>query len=542
MREIATYGWDVIYAMQYDMINQSIQADHRYPKQFSAEKKIVGSLYSISGSWASWTLKNGGSGKNIWLECFVSAGSLFNENNEVIYDLTATRLTIQVNLAKFHDQTKSIKDSSSVNEGKAWLLRVNSQATENSKAVVILASEYRNIPAEDSAIIDQLFDNYFNNNIQQFDQIFTIVMLELEAKDKDLQWIKPSAFSYAVQSVPVGKSDDLFGCLNRIDGKTAIEHLQQSLDARIGNYFSNHVNGLIIVSKEIYTKHFLLPAALNLLKGSKAEDFAISEQGLSIHNKVPLTWGNFVIGSEESPETVAPLIPANGLQINLQGENINLNVSGATFRPKSGGVTTTININQSMGFTTVRKNANEVIFIPDLNNIKQANINISNKVDKGSIIGQIIGGVLILMASIVAGVATWRDYSIVTAISGGTRISGETIAYTYKISGAVPKEFYRIAFVTADSMDNHKIIPVSLPWFNFLAVGQSVVANFTRAAVSATDLVKASLNKEYVAISTFEQFVHNFTNTHSLSNSKIAKIESAQFADSLVIGVKLATG
>ncbi|WP_182853065.1 TULIP family P47-like protein [Arsenophonus endosymbiont of Aleurodicus floccissimus] len=276
-----------------------------------------------------------------------------------------------------------------------------------------MASKYRNISAEDSAIINQLFDNYFNNNIQQFDQIFTIVMLELEAKDRGLQWIKPAAFSYAVGHVPDEKLPDLFGCLNQIDGKTSIDHLQQSSDVIASHYFSSEVNGLIIVSKEIYTKHFLLSAALNLLKGSKAEDFAISEQGLSIHNKVPLSWGNFVIGSEANPETFAPLIPANGLQINLQGENINLNVSGATFRPKSGGVTTAININQSMGFETGRKNAHEIIFIPDLNNIKQTSINISNKVDKGTIIGEIIGGILILIASIIAGISTWRDLRII---------------------------------------------------------------------------------------------------------------------------------
>ncbi|HGJ5859702.1 MAG TPA: TULIP family P47-like protein [Arsenophonus nasoniae] len=538
MHEIATYGWDVIYAMQYDMINQSIQANHRYPKQFSAEKKIVGSLYRISGSWASWALKNGGSGKNIWLECFVSEGSFFNNNNEVIHDLAATRLTIQVNLAKFHDQTKRIKDTTSVNEGKAWVLKVNSQATENSKAVVILASEYRNIPAEDSAVIDQLFDNYFNDNIQQFDQIFTIVMLELEAKDKDLQWIKPSAFSYAVQPMIKGKSDDLFGCLNRIDGKTAIEHLQQSLDARIGNYFSNDVNGLIIVSKEIYTKHFLLPAALNLLKGSKAEDFAISAQGLSIHNKVPLTWGDFVVGSEQNPETVAPLIPAYGLQINLQGENINLNVSGATFRPKSGGITTTININQSMGFATVRKNPNEIIFIPDLNNIKQTSINISNKVDKGTIIGEIIAGVLILITSIVAGVAAWRDLRTIRDVAAAIELGEEMVIFNRELS-EINLLSEESIWSTATVMDNGEMLPVSLPMYNFLAVGQSVVANFSLEAVTATDLVKAAFSKEYAGISTFEQFVHNFTSTNSLPKSKIAKIDSAKFADSLVIGVKL---
>lgn len=539
MHEITTYGWDVVYAMQYDMINQSIQENNSYPKQFSSEIKIAESLYRISGSWANWALKNGGSGKNIWLQCLVSAGALFNKDNQVIHDLTDSRLTIQVNLARFHDQTKGIKDSTSVNEGKAWVLKVNSQATENSKAVIVLAGEYSNIPAEDSAVIDQLFDTYFNDNIQQFEQIFTIVMLELEAKDKDLQWIKPSAFSYAVQPVTAEKSHDLFGCLNRIDGKTAIDHLQQSIDMRAENYFSTDVNGLIIISKEIYTKHFLLPAALNLLKGSKAEDFAISEQGLSVYNKVPLTWGNFVVGSEESPETVAPLIPANGLQINLQGENINLNVSGATFRPKSGGLTTTININQSMGFATVRKNANEIIFIPDLNNIKQTSINISNKVDKGTIIGEIIAGVVILIASIISGVSAWRDLRIIKNVASATELGEEMIIFDRELS-RINLLSEESAWSTATVMDNGGMVPVSLPMFNSLAVGQSVVANFSLESVSATNLVKAAFNEEYASISTFEQFVHNFTSTNSLPNSKIAKIQSAQFADSLVIGVKLA--
>ncbi|WP_119711193.1 TULIP family P47-like protein [Arsenophonus endosymbiont of Aleurodicus floccissimus] len=63
MSEITTYGWDVVYAMQYNMINKSIQANHSYPKQFLAKIKIVGNLYIISGSWANWALKNGGSGK-----------------------------------------------------------------------------------------------------------------------------------------------------------------------------------------------------------------------------------------------------------------------------------------------------------------------------------------------------------------------------------------------------------------------------------------------------------------------------------------------
>ncbi|WP_119711191.1 hypothetical protein [Arsenophonus endosymbiont of Aleurodicus floccissimus] len=80
---------------------------------------------------------------------------------------------------------------------------------------------------------------------------------------------------------------------------------------------------------------------------------------------------------------------------------------------------------------------------------------------------------------------------------------------------------------TASVMDSGEMLPVSLPMYTFLAVGQPVVSNFSLETVSATYLAKASLDEEYAAISIFEQFIHNFSNTHSLPNSKIDKIASA---------------
>ncbi|MDE9553221.1 TULIP family P47-like protein [Xenorhabdus bovienii] len=539
MSALTTYGWDVIYVTNYNIINKTIQEKHSYPYKFSEEIKFADNSYSIIGHWLSWSLKEGGSGKNIWLDCLVSSGNLFNENKEIICSLEDTRLTIQIDLAKFQNDSQKIVDPTSVNSGSAWILRVNDQNTKTSKPVIILDSEYKNILEEDQIIINQLFEIYFDKNIKDFEHIFSIIMLDLEAKNKDLQWIKPTAFSYAVGNAKNEKSHDLFGFLNLVDGKKTIGDLQQSLDIRANQYITDEVNALIIISKEMYTKYFLIPAAMNLIKGSNYDDFEISQQGLSIYNKKPLVWGDFIIGSEENHEIVSPLIPARGFFINLQEENININIQGATFRPKKGYVTSTININQSMNFETIRKGKNEFIFIPDLNNIQKTNINITNKVDKGVLIAEIIGGVIVMMSSVLVGVAAWRDVTILQGVSAATQTETELITFSSNLSEIDTRAYYQLVWDTADLMDNYQPVPVSLPLFNSLSVGQSIVSNFSLENVEVADLVKASLDKQYDTLSTFEKFTYNFTGTSTWPGTKVSEICSATLADCLVIGVKL---
>ncbi|MEQ4989163.1 TULIP family P47-like protein [Proteus sp. fly-1089] len=539
MKEIATYGWDVVYATNYKIINKYIDKNKHYPQKFSASKKIITSLFKISGEWTNWSLKKGGTGKNILIECIVSSGGLYDEKDTLIGSLEGSSITIQITLQKKIDTSKTIEDPSSLNNGVPWILQVNDKSIDMSNAVIIVESHYTNIVEGMKEVLDLLFLSYFNENIKEFDYIFSIVMLDLDSINEDLQWIKPTAFSYAVAHTKSDESSDIFSCLNLIDSNKNIGDRQQSIDNRISHFFTNNVDALVIFSKEIYTKYFLLPAAVNFISGSKEDDFEISEYGLSVYNKKELIWGEFVIGSKTENEVIKPLIPANGLNINLQQDRIHININGATFRPKKGHVTSTININQSLTFEMVRNDKNELIFIPDLKNINDININITNKVDKGIIITDIILGVITIMASLVYGVAAWRDISLIAKIGQETETGYELISLSRTFAGVEEAELAEMMWDTVDIGTNPVYRPTSIPIKNSLSVAQSISSTFVEGEVSSANLVRAAFSELYDDLESLNSFASNYTGTSALSGLKASEVQTAQFADSLVIGISL---
>ena len=52
-------------------------------------------------------------------------------------------------------------------------------------------------------------------------------------------------------------------------------------------------NLALVVSKAMFVKHILIPAAASLVKGSAESDFTLSDTGLSLSSNRDMVWQDF---------------------------------------------------------------------------------------------------------------------------------------------------------------------------------------------------------------------------------------------------------
>lgn len=325
-QEIDLQGWDTVNVVTLDVLNGAISAQKTWPPKFDLDETQApgGSLGSITGDWGPWQITPGRTGGELEVLCPVVKGTGVDGFGGS-HDLAGVKLRVEIALKTVNDKASNFTDKTAdpkVPPPKpAQVLLVDSDSTPQNPAVVVISvtpAKFRGFSG--------VFQDWFNANIAAFKHIFHAAMLSETAAKGDFQWLKPTDYSYAMDTT-INKKMSIFAVLCATDGDP-IGGLSQQIDVNIVKNLPAGCNAVLGISGEKFCQHILLPGAVQTLHGSQAADFDIIGKDLVVTNNKDLAWRDLKL---EDGTVVTPMVPANGLRMRVVEDQIEVEFTGVTF-------------------------------------------------------------------------------------------------------------------------------------------------------------------------------------------------------------------
>ncbi|WP_265260149.1 TULIP family P47-like protein [Serratia marcescens] len=534
MSDASTTGWDVVSVTDLDTMNAIINDDKLYPKVFSASDIVLGTKIDLVGEWGQWEISENASGGKINLRCEIISGSVKYRNMEInINDGNNTSyVEIEVLLKGILTSPEQwiSGDDKITGDTRCHKLMIDADNT-------VIVTEH-NFTGPDmskdglSSVVPDLFQEWFNENVGKFGQIFSVILMGLETRNTDFQWLYPSAYSYAANSSIDGRTTG-FGVLTLIDGKTDTSKLQQSIDIQALNLVKTFgANLALVVSKSMFVKHILLPAAVSIVKGSTESDFTISDTGLSLTNNREMVWQNFDDGKGH---TVSPTIPKENFILTLQSDYIHLSIVGAHYRPQAG-VTVYMNVEQNFRYKVEKNDDGEPVFVPDEKGMGDALISCFCKFDSWLGALELAMGIISSIAGVIA-LGTGFVGAIATGAVETMAIEEEelVINFTFNIGRfeITTNALADLAVTIQDGVISNPTI------FNVVKIASIVTAATTGIAFGSIMIAEAVYKGIYKDVPSFHSIANAITGGAVWPNIKNTELKSASLADSFVIGLEL---
>lgn len=431
---VDTNHWDTVYVASFEVVNESIRKNGSFPATFDYTDSATG--VAINGTWSDWALSLGGSGSLIQMQTSIATGTATGLSETA--DLSNGILTIQFELEQVMDAASTNTDpTAKPGTGTAMAQRFPQSASGGSgdaQTVTVITKSFPNLdPAKAPVlndILQTIFQNYFNAHLGDIQATFHVMMINEEADQDGFQWVKPSALGYAVAGPSSNKTlaNTAFGSLAMTDGGEIGPLQTPTVDIAALQGLEDGANSAFVISPEKVTEHMLLNGAICTIQGSKASDFSISDSGLNIVNSKDVIWGNF----KTKDSVISPKIKAGDFLMRMDGDHVHLEISNASYSP-SAGITVYMNLEQDFGFSTVKREDDKYIFIPDIKSFGNPTIHSNVEVSQGMKIAEIVIGVVAGVAALAGGISALAD-SLTSAAT--TAIVSETEA-TIDISSDV---------------------------------------------------------------------------------------------------------
>ncbi|CAI1890995.1 TULIP family P47-like protein [Serratia ficaria] len=536
MTDISTSGWDVVSITDLDTINKIINSDRLYPPDFLVNDSDAIGEINVTGKWGTWKVTSNASGAKVNIRCEIANGTVVYSGTSMNINDDSGNSYVEIELSlkgisaepeKWVSNNDVIVDST-----RCYQLMADPDST-----VIIADSDFTGIDSHLlQLLLPELFKEWFDGNITAFKQVFSVILIGLKAGNSDFQWLYPSAYSYAANSSIDGNNTG-FGALTLIDGKTDTGSLQQSVDiAALSLVKTFGANLALVVSKEKYVKHILLPAAISIVKGSSASDFTISDTGLSLTNNREMVWEDFEDGKGG---TFSPVLLKESFILDLQSDFIHLSILGAHFRPNNM-CTATMGVEQNFRYKVEKNASGEPVFVPDEKALGDAKVSCSVKPDSWVEALEIALGVISGLAAIFAvgsGFAAWLGARAAATIAEDA--AEELVVFT--LDGFEEAEEEGVVTVEDIAAEAGEIArgKIATPTLRNAVKMFSAVSAITGASAAIPGVMAAVYVGKYDDVPSFHGFARSVTGATVWPGMDNTELKSASLADSFVIGLEL---
>ena len=542
---VNTFGWDTAYVASFPIINSAILKDKSYPSSFEHTDSAG---VHIKGKWKSWQLSIGGAGQNLQMNCVVENGEITALSQSG--DLKDASIFIQIRLSILPTTDKINDPTSKPGTGKAKKLVMNPNAQGNDPAVSVLASSsYPHLSSEIlKDLVGTIFSEYFNANTDAFTHTFAIMNLNEEADKDGFQWLKPSAYQYAVASPESATMENsAFGLISMVDENKIDPHQQQAVDSRALTDLPTGANSSFVISQHNVAKHMLMRGAISTIQGSKKSDFTLSSDGLSITNVNKLTWGHF----KTKHGVISPTLAPGNFLIRCEGNFVYLEIDNAEHSP-SKGITVHMNLTQKFSFKTIQRKDGKYVFIPEEDPFGKpdfhSNVSLSDGLEITQLITEIViavVGVLVVGSGIGAALAEGAE----VAVNAGEDAANIAIDAEMAEAAAAenPEEVAAAEDAGADDADQgaeDPDNPAQVQNGGILTSAKFRLANGLIGAMAGVVLggigvARYIVEKDYDSVPEFDHFAANCLGASKWPLMDDYDLVSASFRDSLVIATKL---
>lgn len=339
---LETFGWDVVHATTLTRFDAGLQASGSMPATFHADNQGEG--ITAEGTWASWTLVPGAPSNLLQLRCTVGTGTATLASGPV--DLAGSTWTVEFGL---------------VGDGTGRF----QPAPSGDAAPRLATQEPPSGMGQDVYKLVQLFAGALPPEVVALGPVFGGVTSQASSSKTDLPWLAPTAVAFAYESFAAGDPrGGVCAFLAMTEGRPAAG--QVSVDQRILDGAPAGSDSAFVIGPNLVVAEFLVPALTGLVQGSTPSDFSVDASGVIASNSKTMTMGTFLWGDGTSQ--IKPKIPANNLQLALDGSLLHLSMSDVSFPyPDAPGpfeIMVYLRGGQFLSFTFLLNSSGQLVMVP----------------------------------------------------------------------------------------------------------------------------------------------------------------------------------
>ncbi|HOA93467.1 MAG TPA: TULIP family P47-like protein [Quisquiliibacterium sp.] len=281
-----TYGWDTVFAVRVDDVNAAIARRGSSPTSFAGSSKDphTGVAVNVSGSFTSWQITMGGSGKLIHMSTPVTGLKATGEipgRGPVAFTFGPGTFEIEVELVYVPHS-----DPPAGAPGTFHKLMVrHTGATPEEQVVTVLGAYNFGTSTDGSATpfeavaddVKAAMQAWFNANLADFAHVFATVNLGRTADQGQFAWLLPTYTAYAYIDGPT-LDESILGILCMTQGRSAV-----GLDPEISpSAIPPGARAGFLIAPERFVTEMLLPSMPLVFKGAKVSDFALRTDGTGL--------------------------------------------------------------------------------------------------------------------------------------------------------------------------------------------------------------------------------------------------------------------
>ena len=333
-----TRGWDTVYALSTDTVNQGIVSAGKTPPNFNFAVTHLVPL-KAQGTFSPWQITPGGSGPELHLKAVIKTGTLHvdlvgNTPPSADATLDGTEYIISLALAFFEkDNTKAAQTT--IPKAPLYL---KTDATQPVTQVSIKYGPAFQLDDDIATTVQAIFEKqllaWFNTNAAAFEHVFhtfdiNAVVGSSTIKQNDFAWLNPTATGYAQDAGGKG----VFGVLSTTDTTGPSKLSQLSLEISALAIPPGAPTGLLI-SADNFLRHFILPGlSTGTDAWGKPSDFAVSSGGTVLSNVNPLS---FPFTTDKGTKYTGVIEDANNLSISVLDDKLQIDISRLSIEATPG--------------------------------------------------------------------------------------------------------------------------------------------------------------------------------------------------------------
>jgi Clostridium P-47 protein len=360
-------GWDTVFALTLEALNDSIVAQKTTPAAFTGHDTQGGA--TVTGTWSDWSVI-GGEGDGIILKCPVQTGSFTLAEGSPAVSLDGGYVEVEITLVTL-TATAELQDATAQpNSGTTYNFKANGSSTDEFQQPSVQSVNFTGVTGYAVYGAIAAFNAYFKGDIAAFDAVFSAVRLEEAAVEADKQWLKPQQSLYAMAQAGTGAAQQsYFGLLSLTSPPAEGGTLpQQNFDLRMFDSFAATTpptNSVFAISGPLSMANIVLASAQTCVKGSTAADFKLVNEGVTVVNVNTLEWGDFQWDKDDPNSTVTPSIAPGNFQLSLDGADFHLAISQAAFTTPDGTCDVKLSADQFFSFGATKLSDGNYYFTPD---------------------------------------------------------------------------------------------------------------------------------------------------------------------------------
>ena len=314
--------WDTVFAIRYADVNAGIRAGGLSPKSFQEDIPDGEGSYSLVGEFDDWKLVPGGNGHLIQMRLPFRDLVFQTPTDEDYYKYQSGWFEISVPL------TSVMRDAETENDGQYVDFMVDATAT-----VSVQDTHLEPAPDPDddpSNTIGLVMAEWLNTHLADFKHVFGTVNINRILTEEYLQWMQPTATSYAVVDDQKTEASGIFGILCMTENRPKPD--QQLVDI---NAIPDGESSGFLISKERFLRKLLIGGLGYMFDGPATQDanktwpddyFALSESGTMIVNTAPVRIDKLVVGKDK-PKIKPATIDTECFVVELNDSTLSVKIS-----------------------------------------------------------------------------------------------------------------------------------------------------------------------------------------------------------------------